>query len=542
MHMIAARLSASAKGGTLIGTFLAASLLLASLLLTGCPTETEPPKAEFSASPTSGPAPLTVTFADASSLGSGSITGYVWDFGDGTTSTDRNPSHTYEDYGAYTVTLTVTTSVGSDTRQRPSFVTAIELGGRLLSGDEAADWSAPSGGALAADAVTADEIIGQYAVGVEGEAGTEYRVIVGLETDGAAQARLAARAEDETFVAVYRFMGGICVLNRLVGPDGLTYLSLSMVNCPGTFTTPLGSFDIKSDGTGARFGVVTIGPVSEEFLQILEAHMPASISSVEDIPILVFEQGGVKATRQYAPNTKVLRLEKAWWDDAWDAGEDLVGDLADTGEMLYDGLTGLVTDIVDAVNLLSSLRKTVVVASDAVDHAFALRDNMAGAAAGLASFAVTYGGSPLSAASSAEDYLVAYESAMKGRAGGTGLGDLAGKVLAGLAALESGGSSSPLGGFATGIWGNGSDVANHLQAILDSLNIDAEAYFYIKSNLGGGLYIRKSTTALQLDVSAVESIIGALESGMSTIPGLSGSILSDAIDKLVPQVSATVGG
>ncbi|MBB6171784.1 subtilisin family serine protease [Nocardiopsis mwathae] len=43
----------------------------------------------------------------------GDITAYAWDFGDGTTSRDATPTHTYTDEGTYTVTLTVTASTGA---------------------------------------------------------------------------------------------------------------------------------------------------------------------------------------------------------------------------------------------------------------------------------------------------------------------------------------------------------------------------------------------------------------------------------------------
>jgi len=57
--------------------------------------------------------PLTVDFLDASNItGPGTITGWNWNFGDGNTSTAQNPSHTYNDPGAYTVTLTTTASNG----------------------------------------------------------------------------------------------------------------------------------------------------------------------------------------------------------------------------------------------------------------------------------------------------------------------------------------------------------------------------------------------------------------------------------------------
>jgi PKD repeat protein len=49
----------------------------------------------------------TVTFADESSDSDGSIVFWHWDFGDGTTSTDQNPIHSYSGEGTFTVTLTV---------------------------------------------------------------------------------------------------------------------------------------------------------------------------------------------------------------------------------------------------------------------------------------------------------------------------------------------------------------------------------------------------------------------------------------------------
>jgi len=50
---------------------------------------------------------LTANFTDASTINQGSFTSWLWDFGDGTTSTSQNPSHTYTNPGNYTVTLTV---------------------------------------------------------------------------------------------------------------------------------------------------------------------------------------------------------------------------------------------------------------------------------------------------------------------------------------------------------------------------------------------------------------------------------------------------
>ncbi len=67
--------------------------------------------AAFTASPTTGNAPLTVNFTDTST---GLVTAYSWTFGDGGSSTLQNPQHIYNTPGTYTVTLTVSNSFGSD--------------------------------------------------------------------------------------------------------------------------------------------------------------------------------------------------------------------------------------------------------------------------------------------------------------------------------------------------------------------------------------------------------------------------------------------
>lgn len=70
------------------------------------------PVVNFSATPVSGCVPLTVQFTDQSTAAGSSITNWLWDFGDGTTGTTRNPAHTYTSAGNYNVTLRVTTVTG----------------------------------------------------------------------------------------------------------------------------------------------------------------------------------------------------------------------------------------------------------------------------------------------------------------------------------------------------------------------------------------------------------------------------------------------
>jgi PKD repeat protein len=60
----------------------------------------------ISATPTTGVLPLDVQFNDATT-GDGTPSSWSWDFGDGNTSGQQDPSHTYEAPGSYTVTLDV---------------------------------------------------------------------------------------------------------------------------------------------------------------------------------------------------------------------------------------------------------------------------------------------------------------------------------------------------------------------------------------------------------------------------------------------------
>ena len=72
-----------------------------------------PPVASFSASPTSGEAPLEVSFnASASHDSDGSIVSYVWVFGDGENGSGATATHTYSAVGTYSAQLTVTDDDG----------------------------------------------------------------------------------------------------------------------------------------------------------------------------------------------------------------------------------------------------------------------------------------------------------------------------------------------------------------------------------------------------------------------------------------------
>jgi len=85
-----------------------------------------PPVASFTES-CSG---LTCNFTDVSSDSDGTVTGWSWNFGDGSTSTAQDPSHTYAAGSTYTVSLTVTDNGGAtDSTSQQVTVTGPTTGG-----------------------------------------------------------------------------------------------------------------------------------------------------------------------------------------------------------------------------------------------------------------------------------------------------------------------------------------------------------------------------------------------------------------------------
>ena len=79
-------------------------------------TVVEIPVASFSWSPQPPTVGLSIQFADTST---GDPTSWVWDFGDGATSVEQNPSHSFASEGIFDVSLTATNDAGSDTVTHP---------------------------------------------------------------------------------------------------------------------------------------------------------------------------------------------------------------------------------------------------------------------------------------------------------------------------------------------------------------------------------------------------------------------------------------
>jgi len=121
------------------------------------------PIANFTANTTSGARPLAVQFTNLSSGGDT----FSWNFGDSSGSSQENPTHTYTSVGTFTVTLTVTNSVGSTTVTKSNYiVTTIN------------DFSRTAGGTLLLGGGTARRLLASRTAGGTLVFGGDTRIVV----------------------------------------------------------------------------------------------------------------------------------------------------------------------------------------------------------------------------------------------------------------------------------------------------------------------------------------------------------------------------
>ncbi len=113
------------------------------------------PVADFTGVPLTGAAPLAVTFTD---LSANAPTSWLWDFGDGTTSTLQNPTHPYRGVGTYTVTLTAANAGGSNSMVKTNYIATQSCSSMPVRINRAPPIYYSSLGAAYTDAVTGDVI------------------------------------------------------------------------------------------------------------------------------------------------------------------------------------------------------------------------------------------------------------------------------------------------------------------------------------------------------------------------------------------------
>ena len=118
-------------GASKVGyTFDAANSALLSESIQIGSSGNQAPVAISNADATSGSAPLDVNFdSDGSKDTDGTVVSYAWDFGDGGTSNEANPTHTYDYAGNYSAKLTVTDDRGAKASNTVSIMVTEEVGG-----------------------------------------------------------------------------------------------------------------------------------------------------------------------------------------------------------------------------------------------------------------------------------------------------------------------------------------------------------------------------------------------------------------------------
>jgi len=176
-----------------------------------------PPTAAFSADQPTGFAPQWVHFTDESEVGTSPITSWLWDFADGTYSTEQNPVHLYEDARSYTVSLTVSNETGDSTEQKEEYI--------VLEESPVALASIPTGwfemGARADDGDATEEMLPRHYVNL-----TAYNIGVYEVTNAEFAATLNWAREQEGYIEPTG--GNVHTRGKLV-------LYLSSVTCPIVF-------------------------------------------------------------------------------------------------------------------------------------------------------------------------------------------------------------------------------------------------------------------------------------------------------------------
>lgn len=233
------------------------------------------PTAQFTASPTSGSAPLNVSFTNQSS----DATSWLWNFGDGGTSTQQNPSHIYEDPGAYTVVLTAYNDCGNDLETKTAYVS---VGG--ASESSVVEWLHPVPGQVlrgSADLWTADTSIPgaiDY-VTYEYSGGGAWQMI-GSDFDGATPLRNGASTATAGtgFSYVWDFSGlaeGTYQL-RVTAHDTSGSISGDTISVYLEPTPPVAAVVAPDDGSTFCSELELLMVSSDENLSYVEIHRHAA--------------------------------------------------------------------------------------------------------------------------------------------------------------------------------------------------------------------------------------------------------------------------
>lgn len=222
------------------------------------------PQADFSASAQQS-CSKTISFSEQTS---GQVTQYRWDFGDGTSSTQVNPTHTYNNPGEYDVTLIATNAIWSDTLTKQAFIdidygfcdsTNMSTGasttlttcfGSLFdSGGPTGNYQAGNEAIITLSPVAATQVSLRF-LSFDLLPGDHLRIFDGADTTGT----LLGSFSGNTIPAAIQSSSGSITLKEET-TSGNTAVGYHVVwNCLTPFSTPIAEFTV--DSTESCSGII----------------------------------------------------------------------------------------------------------------------------------------------------------------------------------------------------------------------------------------------------------------------------------------------
>ncbi len=185
--------------------------------------------------------------ASGSSDSDGTVAGYAWDFGDGTSGTGQKPAHTYALAGTYTVALTVTDDRGGSATTTKAVTTAANVKPSAAFSTSCTDLACSFNGSASADS---DGTIASYAWSF-GDTGT---------------------ATGATATHTYAAKGSFDVTLTVTDDDGATDSVMQTVTVAPANVAPAASFTIACtnlacslDGSGSSDGDGTVASYAWDF-------------------------------------------------------------------------------------------------------------------------------------------------------------------------------------------------------------------------------------------------------------------------------------
>jgi PKD repeat protein len=269
------------------------------------------PVAGFNASATSGTAPLAVAFSDAST---GGVTGWSWSFGDGTSSTAQNPSHTYTTAGSYTATLTVTAPGGTTSASKTITVGSQSSGSTI--GVRGPSWS---GGGAATTAI----VLGKP------------------NNTTAGDVLIASFTADNTPTKVTAPSGWSLVASRTTsGASVFSYYHVVTAadDATSTWTWTLNASQKWTGGMAAYTNVDTTHPLDGA----ARTASTISGSSISVTNLSTATAGAVLVGGIGADSGKVTANQPSSWTETWDTGTTLNG-VGQTNESAWVATTAVGT-------------------------------------------------------------------------------------------------------------------------------------------------------------------------------------------------------